>query len=555
MPGPINGNETKGEAPLLKIENLSINFGGVKALDRVNMEVRQGEIRGLIGPNGSGKSTLLNIVSRIYNPSEGTIHLDGEDLLKCKAHHMPQKGLGRTFQNLELFKNMSAIQNLLVSQTVNQTYSIFSSAFFTPGFRRLEQESYDNAMEALKMVGLENLYKRQAQDLSFGQQKLLELARTLVFKPKLIMLDEPAAGLSPVMVKQFVDIVDEFWRRYNLTVVIVEHMTKLVMDIADRVTVLNYGQVIAEGTPAEIMSDRKVIDVYLGRGIKEAFTPEFEREEITVTAGESPDSELEPLHPEPAPASEPAVTRQDEAPNGFKGLKVEGIDAYYGKLQVLNDVSLKVPQGSIVALLGGNGSGKSTTLKAISGLVKVKKGIVEYDGMTLPRKHPHRIVRMGVVQVPQHREVFPYLTVKENLAMGAYRRRDKKGIRNDYDRVLNYFPRLGERHKQLAASMSGGEQQMLAIGRALMANPSILLMDEPSASLAPTLVEEIFEKLVEINNDGTTLFIIEQNVDVALSVAQYVYILRQGEIVMEDRVDNIKNDDEIISTYFGTQKK
>ncbi len=536
--------------PLLDIENLSIRFGGLKALDSVNMHVQGGEIRGLIGPNGSGKSTLLNIVSRIYNPNGGAIFLDGKNLLKCKPHHLAEKGVGRTFQNLELFTNMTVLQNLMVSQTYHQNYNIFSAVFFGRRFRRLERECLERAMEMLELVGLTRYHRRLARDLSFGQQKLLELARALVFEPKLLMLDEPAAGLSPVMVRQFVDILFKYREQRNLAVIVVEHMTKLVMDIADRVTVLNFGQVLFEGRPEEVQDDRKVIDVYLGRGAKEAFgrAPAPVRE---VTAGETLDRSADSLVGASAGSGKLPLEGAEEETNGFIGLKVRGIDAYYGKLQVLRNLSIKVPQGGIVALLGGNGSGKSTTLKAISGLVSVKKGSMEYNGRSLPRKHPHKIVNMGIVQVPQHREVFPYLNVGENLAMGAYRRRDKKGIVEDYQRVYTYFPRLKERRKQLAISMSGGEQQMLAIGRALMSDPSMLLLDEPSASLAPTLVEEIFEKLVEINRKGTTLFIVEQNVDIALSISQYVYIMRQGEIVLEDWAENLKDNEKIISSYFG----
>lgn len=535
---------------LLEIDDLSLNFGGLKALDGAEMHVQAGEIRGLIGPNGSGKSTFLNVISRIYTPSRGSIFLNGTDLLKRKAHDMPQLGVVRTFQNLELFNNLTVLQNLMISQTCYQTYNILSAALVTRHFRRLERACYENAMELLKLVGLEKYEKRMAHDLSFGQQKLLELARALVVRPKLLMLDEPAAGLSPVMVKRLVDILNHFRQESDLAVIVVEHMTKLVMEIADRITILHYGRVLAEGTPEQILTNQKVIDVYLGRGIKEAFEGKPGPERKTVSLGE-------PLKSEVSSANCPSVREAfaplhgKEEPDCFKGLKVQSIDAFYGKLQSLYGLSLKVPQGEIIALLGGNGSGKSTTINAISGLVDIKSGTIEYNGSPLPRKNPHKIVKMGIVQVPQHREVFPYLNVKENLAMGAYRRHDRNGIEGDYERVYSYFPRLKERRKQLAASMSGGEQQMLAIGRALMSNPDMLLLDEPSASLAPTLVEEIFEKLLEINKDGTTLFIVEQNIDAALSVALYVYILRQGEIVCEDWAHNLRDNNKIISSYFG----
>jgi branched-chain amino acid transport system ATP-binding protein len=230
---------------------------------------------------------------------------------------------------------------------------------------------------------------------------------------------------------------------------------------------------------------------------------------------------------------------------------VAGVDSYYGPLQVLRQVSLRVHAGEVVALLGGNGSGKSTLLRAVSGLVRPRRGTVLFAGKRIQGWRPERIVRLGLIHVPQGREIFPQLTVAENLRLGAYRCQDAAAVAAELERVYTYFPILRQRAKQYAGFLSGGEQQMLAIGRGLMARPVLLLLDEPSASLAPRVIDEIFAKLADLNAAGIALLIVEQHVSAALAIADYAYVLREGALVAQGTSDALQQGERLQRAYLG----
>lgn len=233
-------------------------------------------------------------------------------------------------------------------------------------------------------------------------------------------------------------------------------------------------------------------------------------------------------------------------------LELRGISAAYGNISALENVSIKVPEGGIIALLGANGAGKTTTLNVISGLVRPKQGTVHYEGANLHLLETDEIVRRGVVQIPEGREVFRDMSVKENLEMGAYQRRDRASVASDTERVLTMFPRLKERYQQKAATLSGGEQQMLATARALMAKPRVMLLDEPSMGLAPLVIQQIFEAIKMLNEEeGITVLLVEQNVKIALSVSEYAYILENGEIVMEGTSEQLSDDEGVQRAYLG----
>ncbi len=232
-------------------------------------------------------------------------------------------------------------------------------------------------------------------------------------------------------------------------------------------------------------------------------------------------------------------------------LEIENIHSYYGHIHALKGVSLSVNEAEIVTLIGGNGAGKSTTLKSISGLLKPRLGTIRLSGEDLEYLKAHEIVTKGVVQVPEGRRVFGRLTVTENLEMGAFTRNDKKEIANSIERVYSMFPRLRERRAQLAGTLSGGEQQMLAIGRALMAKPKVLLLDEPSMGLAPVLVDSIFETIQDLNKSGTTILLVEQNARMALQVANRGYVLQTGEIVLEGNAESLRTNEMVQKAYLG----
>jgi branched-chain amino acid transport system ATP-binding protein len=232
-------------------------------------------------------------------------------------------------------------------------------------------------------------------------------------------------------------------------------------------------------------------------------------------------------------------------------LELTGVSASYGRIQALSGVSLSVPEGSIVALLGSNGAGKTTTLNTISRLVPVQSGSIRFDGKPIESMASHKVVEGGVVQVPEGREVFRDMSVRDNLEMGAYRRKDAAMVRSDFDRVLDYFPKLRDRLLQRAGTLSGGEQQMLLIGRALMARPRLLLLDEPSLGLSPVLVQQIFGIIDRLNKDGLTILLVEQNAAVALSTSRYAYILENGEMALQGASEQLRRDDSVRRTYLG----
>ena len=235
-------------------------------------------------------------------------------------------------------------------------------------------------------------------------------------------------------------------------------------------------------------------------------------------------------------------------------LKLESIESYYGKIQALKGISLEIPAGGIIAILGANGAGKSTTLRTISGLIQPASGRILFQGELIHKVAPHRIVRLGICQVPEGRDVFMGLTVQENLKMGAFTRKEGKEVQKNLERIYSSFPILKERSRQQAGTLSGGEQQMLAIARGLMSNPKLMLLDEPSLGLAPLMVEEIFQIIREINQEGVTILLVEQNANMALQTAQYGYVMETGHIALHDTAENLIENDYVRRLYLGASQ-
>ena len=514
----------KAEGPLLRIENATVAFGGLLAVNGVSLEVERGSITALIGPNGAGKTTLFNAVSRQQKLSSGRIYLGDTDLTKLSPADTARLGLARTFQNLRIFVNMSVIENVLVGCHRHERSGFWSGGFGLPSQRKEERRSRARAMDALGLVGLAEQADKHAASLPYGQQRLVEIARALASEPRLLMLDEPAAGMNTSERSDLVNKIARI-REAGITVLIVEHDIGLIMGISDRVNVLDHGLLIASGTPDEVKNEESVIKAYLGT----------RRETVEARC------DAEPGEGTGAP--------------GEDVLQVKDIVACYGSIQAVHGVSLNVPKGDVFALLGANGAGKSTLIRTIFGHHRPTSGEVFYRNEKITGWPAERNVRRGVGHVPEGRQLFPTLSVEDNLLMGASGRRDwRNGYADDVAYVYELFPLLFERREQMAKTLSGGEQQMLAIGRALMGRPTLLLLDEPSMGLAPQAVERIFEALRTLNDQGITMLMVEQNAEMALSLADHVAVMRTGSIVLEGKASELRTDGRLQQAYLGDRR-
>jgi branched-chain amino acid transport system ATP-binding protein len=389
----------------------------------------------------------------------------------------------------------------------------------------------EEAGRLLDLVGLEEerIADRPARTLPYGDQRRLEIARALALKPQLLLLDEPAAGMNGAEKERLRALLTQL-NGAGLTIFLVDHDIKLVMGVCDHVTVINFGRRIADGPPAEVASNEAVIAAYLGT----------HRDEL-------------PTRPLPASAATitPAATSTAAAPRRVL-LDVDRLAVSYGAIRAVEEVTFQVGEGEVVALIGANGAGKTTVLSALSGLLRARGGTARYRDLELTKASPQAIVRAGLVQVPEGREILARLSVEENLSLGGWTRTDRAGVGADIEAMLERFPLLGRRRRLAAGQLSGGEQQMLAIARALIARPRLLLMDEPSLGLAPRLVEEVFSLIEQIRADGITVLLVEQNARGALELADRAYVIETGRVVLSGTGEALRHDPQVQRAYLGT---
>jgi ABC-type branched-subunit amino acid transport system ATPase component/ABC-type branched-subunit amino acid transport system permease subunit len=513
--------------PLLELRGVTVHFGGVAALDDVDLRVKRGAVHALIGPNGSGKSTLVNVVSGVCRPNHGHVLLAGEETTHASASACSRAGIARTFQACQIWRRMTVLENVMIGAHARTPGGMLSSAFVPVWLRPWERRAREHALGVLRFVGLAARAYDDAGTLPFTDQRRLEIARALAADPDLLVLDEPAAGMHPGEVRQLVELVRSV-HDAGVTVVLVEHHMEIVTELATTVTVLNFGRVIAHGSVADVAADPEVVKAFLG-----------ERDRDAPAAPAAPVAAAAPVSGGPAP----------DAPL----LAVRGLHVRYGAAPALHDVSLDVGRREVVALVGANGAGKSTTLRTISGMTELLKsvsGTIVFDGRRIDHLAAHAIARLGVAHVPEGRRVFPESTVEENLVLGAYRRRDAH-VRRDVEAVYERFPVLAQRRRQPAGLLSGGEQQMLAIGRALMARPRFLLLDEPSLGLSPIAVDEVFEIIENLAREDVTILLVEQLATRALDLADRAYILETGSVVRHGRASELARDPEVKAAYLG----
>jgi branched-chain amino acid transport system ATP-binding protein len=504
---------------ILEARGITKKFGGLAAVDGIDLTIRRGEILGVIGPNGAGKTTFVNCMTGLDKPTAGSIVFNGQDITKTPSYRIGHLGMARTFQVVKPLRQLTVRENVATG-----------AMFGARGKGRSAAQARLAADEVLERIGLVDMRDRAATELTIPDLKRLELAKALAMDPQLLLLDEVMAGLNQSEIEKAMELILSI-NRSGVTIFVIEHVMKAIMGISDRLVVLHYGRKIAEGEPKEIVESPAVIEAYLGERFAQRAQAARDEGALFVPSGE--------------------FRKAAPVATGDALLEVKDLSSGYGEVQILRDVTLEVKEKEIVALIGANGAGKTTLLWTISRLLEPMAGSVRFAGIDITAARPDEVVGAGVVQVPQGRRLFAGLTVKENLMQGVYLRRDTARIASDLERVYSLLPRLAERANQLAGRLSGGEQQMCAIGRGLMSRPRLLIIDELSLGLAPLVVDSLLALITQINQEGTTVLLVEQDVQVALEHAHRGYVLETGRIIQTGPAAELLDDPGIRQAYLG----
>ncbi len=463
---------------LLEVRGLTVRFGPVAAVTDVDLDLAAGTVTGLIGPNGAGKTTVIDALTGFVPVSSGTISLDGRTVERLPAHSRARLGLGRTFQSLELFEDLTVGENLLVAAEAAGGGAEWAGD--GPG-------------------GLGPTADLLPAQLSNAQRRLVALTRAVAGRPTVLLLDEPAAGLDPAgrhaLGRRLRRLADD-----GAAILLVDHDLDLVLDVCDGVTVLDRGRVIATGSPASLRSDPRVRAAYLG---------------------------------EPAGGPEGGAGTAGAASDGAPVLEVHRLSAGYGGNEVVHNVDLAVAAGEMVALLGLNGAGKTTTVLATAGAIpRPPASEVRVADYEVPSGRPHFAARRGLACVPQERSLFTQLSVAENLRLAVAGGR--RALAAETARAVERFPALADLLGRRAGLLSGGEQRMVALARALARHPKVLLVDELSLGLGPRVVNDLGKVLREVVADeGTGVLLVEQHLHVALALASRAYVMERGRIISE----------------------
>src|SRR4051812_33155931 len=485
--------------PILEARGIAKSFGGIKAVQGVDILVRDRSLHALIGPNGAGKTTAFNLISGMFVPDEGEILLGGRSIAGLSPEAITAAGIGRSFQITNLFPALSVEENVRLAIQARHRHR------FDPWAQARALADVERETAALiRYLGVAGMEQAEAGALSYGGQRLLDMGLALATKPRLLLLDEPLAGLAAAERQRIGDIVKRI--SSDVPVLLVEHDIDRVFQIADAVTVMNEGRVLVDGTVEDARSNPRVQEVYIGTG--------------AVTLAAKPRES----------AAEPAML-----------LAALGVNTYYGKSHVLVDVAFDVRQHEIVALLGRNGAGKSTLLKTLIGIAPPAAGSIRLGTQEIAGLPSAEIARLGVGYVPQGRGLFAGMSVAQNLELGRLKRQTGHGVRWDLERIFAYFPRLAERLDTPADFLSGGEQQMVAVARALSGDVRVLLLDEPFEGLAPTVIEQLFESFDKLRHE-VSIVIVDHHLDLALALSDRTVALERGRVIHSGLSRDLRDD-------------